>query len=288
MSVILFWGWVWLHLTTRPRPLPKRVLHRVRSIASSFKIRFFRVSIHYLVTSLPSSSRPFYLSFSNFVLESSSHTNVTNPFSLPSKYFSVMPSKFRTVTMFTNIVVQCYFTCYLYQSFYLGYDTFRGEQTASIVGLTHFPKMLVPNCQIARCHNTVLFQTQSRCSGAAPKRGAARSGCHQVGHGPVSSGCVSHLLLQPLERNLHIRKGQCQWHLLECDFHLLPGGTSNKSMCVCDPQVVWFTALFPYAVLLILLVRGVTLPGSADGIKYYLSPNFTAITQAEVRWKHNL
>jgi len=52
---------------------------------------------------------------------------------------------------------------------------------------------------------------------------------------------------------------------------------------VCDPQVVWFTALFPYAVLLILLVRGVTLPGSADGIRYYLSPNFTAITQAEVR-----
>jgi hypothetical protein len=50
-------------------------------------------------------------------------------------------------------------------------------------------------------------------------------------------------------------------------------------------QVVWFTALFPYAVLLILLVRGVTLPGSADGIKYYLSPNFSAITKAEVSWQ---
>jgi solute carrier family 6 dopamine transporter-like protein 3 len=50
------------------------------------------------------------------------------------------------------------------------------------------------------------------------------------------------------------------------------------------PQVVWFTALFPYAVLLILLVRGVTLPGSAEGIKYYLSPNFSAITKAEVSW----
>nr|CAD7395068.1 unnamed protein product [Timema cristinae] len=47
-------------------------------------------------------------------------------------------------------------------------------------------------------------------------------------------------------------------------------------------QVVWFTALFPYAVLLILLVRGVTLPGSAEGIRYYLSPNFDAITKAEV------
>lgn len=46
--------------------------------------------------------------------------------------------------------------------------------------------------------------------------------------------------------------------------------------------MVWFTALFPYAVLLILLVRGITLPGSAEGIKYYLNPNFTSITEAEV------
>jgi solute carrier family 6 dopamine transporter-like protein 3 len=54
------------------------------------------------------------------------------------------------------------------------------------------------------------------------------------------------------------------------------------------PQVVWFTALFPYAVLLILLVRGVTLPGSAEGIKYYLSPNFSAITKAEVSCQPSL
>ncbi|XP_044259758.1 sodium-dependent dopamine transporter [Tribolium madens] len=60
-----------------------------------------------------------------------------------------------------------------------------------------------------------------------------------------------------------------------CYFSLWKGiSTSGK--------VVWFTALFPYAVLLILLVRGITLPGSAEGIKYYLNPNFNAITSAEV------
>ncbi|XP_034255518.1 sodium-dependent dopamine transporter isoform X2 [Thrips palmi] len=60
-----------------------------------------------------------------------------------------------------------------------------------------------------------------------------------------------------------------------CYFSLWKGiSTSGK--------VVWFTALFPYAVLAILLVRGVTLPGSAEGIKYYLNPNFSAITKPEV------
>lgn len=45
---------------------------------------------------------------------------------------------------------------------------------------------------------------------------------------------------------------------------------------------MWFTALFPYFVLLILLVRGLYLPGAADGIKYYLTPDFSVLGQANV------
>ena len=47
-------------------------------------------------------------------------------------------------------------------------------------------------------------------------------------------------------------------------------------------QVVWFTALFPYIVLLILLVRGVTLDGASDGIKYYLTPDFERLSSSQV------
>ncbi|XP_025831068.1 sodium-dependent dopamine transporter [Agrilus planipennis] len=77
--------------------------------------------------------------------------------------------------------------------------------------------------------------------------------------------------------------GEVKWDLalcllavyIICYFSLWKGiSTSGK--------VVWFTALFPYAVLLVLLVRGATLPGSADGVKYYLYPNFSVITKADV------
>uniref|UniRef100_A0A673ITY1 Transporter n=1 Tax=Sinocyclocheilus rhinocerous TaxID=307959 RepID=A0A673ITY1_9TELE len=39
-------------------------------------------------------------------------------------------------------------------------------------------------------------------------------------------------------------------------------------------KVVWITATMPYVVLIVLLLRGVTLPGAIDGIKAYLSVDF--------------
>ncbi|XP_054707444.1 sodium-dependent serotonin transporter-like [Uloborus diversus] len=47
-------------------------------------------------------------------------------------------------------------------------------------------------------------------------------------------------------------------------------------------KVVWFTATLPYVVLLVLLCRGVTLEGSMDGIRYYLSPDWDKLWVTDV------
>ncbi|TWW61925.1 Sodium- and chloride-dependent GABA transporter 3 [Takifugu flavidus] len=55
-----------------------------------------------------------------------------------------------------------------------------------------------------------------------------------------------------------------------------------------DVQVVYVTATFPYVMLLVLLIRGVTLPGAFDGIKFYLYPDISRLSdpQEHVRYEH--
>ncbi|KAJ0062292.1 hypothetical protein NL108_004769 [Boleophthalmus pectinirostris] len=47
-------------------------------------------------------------------------------------------------------------------------------------------------------------------------------------------------------------------------------------------KVVYLTATFPYLMLFVLLIRGATLPGAAQGIVYYLRPNVTRLADPQV------
>lgn len=45
---------------------------------------------------------------------------------------------------------------------------------------------------------------------------------------------------------------------------------------------MYFTATSPYILMFILMIRGVTLPGAAEGVKFYLTPDWEKMKSAEV------
>ncbi|KAK3523940.1 hypothetical protein QTP70_016751 [Hemibagrus guttatus] len=47
-------------------------------------------------------------------------------------------------------------------------------------------------------------------------------------------------------------------------------------------KAVYFTATFPYVMLLLLMLRGLTLPGALTGIKYYLYPKPSRLADSQV------
>ncbi|PAV91633.1 hypothetical protein WR25_20121 isoform G [Diploscapter pachys] len=47
-------------------------------------------------------------------------------------------------------------------------------------------------------------------------------------------------------------------------------------------KFVYFCALFPYFLIAVLLIRGLTLPGAGTGIYYYLKPNITRLMGTQV------
>ncbi|XP_064486712.1 sodium-dependent proline transporter-like [Ornithodoros turicata] len=79
--------------------------------------------------------------------------------------------------------------------------------------------------------------------------------------------------------------GYLKWDLCLClfvswvivFFCLIRGVTSSG-------KVVYFTATFPYVVLTILLVKGVTLSGASEGIQYFLVPDFSMLTDINL-WR---
>ncbi|XP_051251543.1 sodium- and chloride-dependent betaine transporter-like [Dicentrarchus labrax] len=77
--------------------------------------------------------------------------------------------------------------------------------------------------------------------------------------------------------------GTVQWDLLLCllacwvvCYFCIWKGVSSTG------KVVYFTTLFPYVMLIILLIRGLTLPGAWQGVVYYLYPEPSRLADPQV------
>ncbi|XP_043507739.1 sodium- and chloride-dependent GABA transporter 1-like [Frieseomelitta varia] len=72
--------------------------------------------------------------------------------------------------------------------------------------------------------------------------------------------------------------GGIQWELLGCltigwlfVYFIIRRGLHQSG------KIIWFSALFPYVVLFILLGRAITLDGSYDGLLYYITPRWNEL-----------
>ena len=123
-----------------------------------------------------------------------------------------------------------------------------------------------------------------------------------VGEALNSTHCNQTLAVE----SLHDRKSPAEEYfrrsmlMMDDDTTLDNLGTMNWKLCGClvlswvvlmaclikgvksAGKVVWFTALFPYVVLVLLLIRGVTLPGAAQGILYFISPDWHKLLSVNV------
>ncbi|XP_067002442.2 sodium- and chloride-dependent glycine transporter 1 [Anabrus simplex] len=77
--------------------------------------------------------------------------------------------------------------------------------------------------------------------------------------------------------------GNIVWELLVCDllswliiFSCMLNGVKSVG------KVVYFTATFPYIILFIFLIRGVTLPGSANGVLFFIYPEWDQLLNFKV------
>ena len=62
----------------------------------------------------------------------------------------------------------------------------------------------------------------------------------------------------------------------ECFVETIVAGVQSSG------KVAYFTALFPYLVLAVLLVRGLTLPGAAAGLAFFFAPQWERLLEAGV------
>lgn len=78
-------------------------------------------------------------------------------------------------------------------------------------------------------------------------------------------------------------QGEMRWELVAClAFAWSTCWLSVSKGVKSSGKVAWVTAIYPYLILSALFIRAITLPGAADGIYFYLNPDFAKLKETTV------
>lgn len=105
---------------------------------------------------------------------------------------------------------------------------------------------------------------------------------------PVPSSGLDHLLLLCVEGCEVHGEGTAVsdlnpiYNVESVDLSDLPSLLLHSSSSSSSTQATYFTATFPFLMLAVLFVRGMTLPGAMHGIKYYLWPDPARLADPQV------
>ncbi|XP_075422755.1 sodium- and chloride-dependent glycine transporter 2 [Ascaphus truei] len=145
-------------------------------------------------------------------------------------------------------------------------------------------RLMLDNCVIAE-HPKIQIKNNTFCMTAYPNLTMVNYTSHE-GNKTFVSGSEEYFKYNMLKISEGIEfPGEIRWPLVLC--LLLAWAIVYVSLAKgikSSGKVVYFTATFPYVVLIILLIRGVTLPGAGDGIWYFITPKWEKLKDAMV-WK---
>lgn len=71
-------------------------------------------------------------------------------------------------------------------------------------------------------------------------------------------------------------------------YRLAPRRETSQGVFDSVLQVMYFTATSPYILMFVLMIRGVTLPGAMEGVKFYILPDWSKLLDPQVSTRYHI
>ncbi|XP_056383901.1 sodium- and chloride-dependent glycine transporter 2 [Hyla sarda] len=186
------------------------------------------------------------------------------------------------IAIYYNIIM-CYTIFYLFASFVYTLPWASCENPWNTPDCKDKDRLMLDSCLIGD-HPKIQIKNSTFCMTAYPNLTMVNYTSHA--NKTFVSGSEEYFKYNMLKISAGIEyPGELRYPLVLCLFlaWVIVYASLAKGIKTSG-KVVYFTATFPYVVLIILLIRGVTLPGAGDGIWYFITPKWEKLKDAMV-WK---